>query len=346
MLRSWKVTWRTCDNQLSDISPDNRHVLGTPAYADGFGPTTLDLLATADGSVARSFTSARNGRSATYFDEVWEDADPRARRDLPGRPSGRSCGSASTARWSTPSRPGAGRSTPGRRSSSRRADRVRRARSRGPTLSRPQGYYRCTMSDRAGPLDDMHRQIAGSLTGRVSKWIVLAAVLGITVIMAGFSAKLTSVQNNEASSWLPESAESTQVLEELSETVDPNDIPTLVVYQRDGGLTEDDLAQIEDDGGGDRRDRRRHRPGRADARGRGGGRGPGGAGADAGVRRRRGRLPLLRAQLRHQRLERHPRRRRPDPRHRDARRRTRSTSPATAARPPTPPRPSRASTPT
>ena len=83
----------------------------------------------------------------------------------------------------------------------------------------------------------MHRQIAGSLTGRVSKWIVLAVVLGITVIMAGFSAKLTSVQNNEASSWLPESAESTQVLEELSETVDPNDIPTLVVYQRDGGLT-------------------------------------------------------------------------------------------------------------
>ncbi|MCY4725220.1 MMPL family transporter [Nocardioides sp. STR2] len=94
----------------------------------------------------------------------------------------------------------------------------------------------------------MHRQIAGALTGRVTKWIVLVAVLLLTGIMATFSAKLTSVQNNEASSWLPESAESTQVLEELSETVDPNDIPTLVVYQRDGGLTEDDLAQIEADG--------------------------------------------------------------------------------------------------
>ncbi len=94
----------------------------------------------------------------------------------------------------------------------------------------------------------MHRQIAGILTGRVTKWIVLVAVLALTGIMATFSAKLTSVQNNEASSWLPESAESTQVLEELSETVDPNDIPTLVVYQRDGGLTEDDLAQIEADG--------------------------------------------------------------------------------------------------
>src|SRR6476620_5924733 len=94
----------------------------------------------------------------------------------------------------------------------------------------------------------MHRQIAGTLTGRVTKWIVLVAVLALTAIMASFSAKLTSVQNNEASSWLPESAESTQVLEELSETVDPNDIPTLVVYQRDGGLTDDDLAQIEADG--------------------------------------------------------------------------------------------------
>src|SRR5215207_6935507 len=94
----------------------------------------------------------------------------------------------------------------------------------------------------------MHRQIAGSLTGRVSKWIVFAAVIVITGFMATFSAQLTSVQNNEASSWLPESAESTKVLEELSETVDPNDIPTLVVYHRDGGLTDDDLAAMEADG--------------------------------------------------------------------------------------------------
>jgi RND superfamily putative drug exporter len=94
----------------------------------------------------------------------------------------------------------------------------------------------------------MHRQIAGALTGRVTKWIVLVAVLIITGIMAGFSAKLASVQNNEASSWLPGSAESTKVLEELSESVDPNDIPTLVVYHRDGGLTDDDLAVMEEDG--------------------------------------------------------------------------------------------------
>lgn len=75
MMRSWKVRWETCDNQLSDISPDNRHVLGTPAYADGFGPQDLDLLTTTDGTVVRSFASARDGSSATYFDEVWEDAE-------------------------------------------------------------------------------------------------------------------------------------------------------------------------------------------------------------------------------------------------------------------------------
>ena len=75
MLRSWRVKWRTCDNQLSDISPDNRHVLGTPAYGDGFGPRDLDVLTTADGSVVHSFRSSRDGRSATYFDEVWEDAE-------------------------------------------------------------------------------------------------------------------------------------------------------------------------------------------------------------------------------------------------------------------------------
>jgi hypothetical protein len=75
LLRSSAVRWRTCDNQLSDLSPDNRRVLGTPAYADGFGPGSLDVLATADGSVEHSFTSARDGSSATYFDEVWEDPE-------------------------------------------------------------------------------------------------------------------------------------------------------------------------------------------------------------------------------------------------------------------------------
>jgi len=91
----------------------------------------------------------------------------------------------------------------------------------------------------------MHRQIAGKLTGPVTKWIVLVAWLALVAGAGTLSAKLIDVQNNEASSWLPGSAESTKVVDELSDTVNPNDIPTLVVYHRSSGLTAPDLAAMD-----------------------------------------------------------------------------------------------------
>jgi putative drug exporter of the RND superfamily len=92
----------------------------------------------------------------------------------------------------------------------------------------------------------MHAHIAGKLTGRITKWIVLGVWVVLFATVGALSSKLIDVQNNEASSWLPESAESTEVLDELSETVDPNDIPTLVVYHRSSGLTDEDLATMEE----------------------------------------------------------------------------------------------------
>lgn len=94
----------------------------------------------------------------------------------------------------------------------------------------------------------MHIQIAGKLTGRVTKWIVLVAVILVTMIMGSFAGKLTSVQNNEAESWLPDNAESTQAIQELEAFQDPNDLVTTVVYYRESGLTEGDLAAIESHG--------------------------------------------------------------------------------------------------
>ncbi|MEP9361914.1 MMPL family transporter [Nocardioides sp. CN2-186] len=90
----------------------------------------------------------------------------------------------------------------------------------------------------------MHRQIAGSLTNRRTKWVVAVVALLIFFPMAALGAKLTDVQNNEASSWLPSSAESTRALDRLAPFQDQNDIPTIVVYHRAGGLTPDDLAAI------------------------------------------------------------------------------------------------------
>ena len=78
----------------------------------------------------------------------------------------------------------------------------------------------------------MHRQIAGKLTGRVTKWFVLAFWIIAWSSPVAPAAKLTDVQNNEAlllaarpppsrprrwTSWQP--------------FQDPNDIPTTIVYE-------------------------------------------------------------------------------------------------------------------
>jgi len=94
----------------------------------------------------------------------------------------------------------------------------------------------------------MHRQIAGKLTSPVTKWVVLVVFVLLFFVMSGLGSKLADVKNNEQSSWVPSSAESTRVADEISSTVNPNDIPTLVVYHRTGGLTDNDLAAIETHG--------------------------------------------------------------------------------------------------
>lgn len=94
----------------------------------------------------------------------------------------------------------------------------------------------------------MHRQIAGKLTGPVTKWLVVVGVLALTVAMSILGAKLNDVKDNEASSWLPGSAESTKVADELAKDVNPNDIPTLVVYHRASGLTQADFAAMDAQG--------------------------------------------------------------------------------------------------
>src|SRR4051794_5602874 len=108
----------------------------------------------------------------------------------------------------------------------------------------PPGFIRMLVVPARWWSDPMHRQIAGKLTGRVTKWFVLGFWVLVLAVSSGFASKLTDVQNNEAASWLPASAESTQALEKLKPFQDPNDIPTVVVYSRPGGLTADDLAAI------------------------------------------------------------------------------------------------------
>src|SRR5689334_19379044 len=98
--------------------------------------------------------------------------------------------------------------------------------------SRTKGKPGCALWGPSDGMTAMHRQIAGKLTGRVTKWIVLILWVLALGIFGAYAQKLADVQNNEASSWLPESAESTKALEQLTPFQNPDAIPTVVVYER------------------------------------------------------------------------------------------------------------------
>ncbi|MFF3493983.1 MMPL family transporter [Streptomyces sp. NPDC002795] len=90
------------------------------------------------------------------------------------------------------------------------------------------------------------RGVAWLVCGRRSKWLVLLLWLVVIVGTAPLAQKLTDAQDNDAQSWLPGSAESTQVLD-LSKDFRPETIPAVVVYAREGGLTGADRARIAKD---------------------------------------------------------------------------------------------------
>ncbi len=86
-------------------------------------------------------------------------------------------------------------------------------------------------------------KIAGSFTGPVTKWIVLAFWLAVVPFAGYFGGQLVDEQNNETESWLPDTAESTVALDRLTE-VNPgsqNQIPTEVVYDGGEGVSDADL---------------------------------------------------------------------------------------------------------
>ncbi|WP_405926294.1 MMPL family transporter [Streptomyces sp. NBC_00035] len=96
------------------------------------------------------------------------------------------------------------------------------------------------------PQGKQRRGIAWLVCGKRSKWAVVGLWLVLLVLTAPFAQKLTDAQDNDAASWLPGSAESTQVLQ-ISEDFRPEQIPAVVVYARDGGLTAQDRTQITED---------------------------------------------------------------------------------------------------
>jgi putative drug exporter of the RND superfamily len=89
------------------------------------------------------------------------------------------------------------------------------------------------------------RRLASIVTGRRSKWAVLALWIVLFVAMFPLSGKLGDETKDDTTSFLPESAESTEVVKILDDDFASGETSqSLIVYSRDGGLTEADKRKI------------------------------------------------------------------------------------------------------
>lgn len=88
-------------------------------------------------------------------------------------------------------------------------------------------------------------RLAALPTGRRSAFVVLIAWIAIVAAISPLAAKLTDVQENETSQWLPGNAESLEVTRAQESFAADEAVPAVIIYHRDGGLTADDRQAIE-----------------------------------------------------------------------------------------------------
>jgi RND superfamily putative drug exporter len=86
-------------------------------------------------------------------------------------------------------------------------------------------------------------RIAAIPAGSWTKWVVMGFWLVVLVVAYPLSSKLTGAEKNDASAWLPASAESVKVLDVQARFQPPNTYPGVVVYYRASGLTVADRAK-------------------------------------------------------------------------------------------------------
>jgi RND superfamily putative drug exporter len=85
------------------------------------------------------------------------------------------------------------------------------------------------------------------ICGRRSKFLIVAFWILVVAALGGLAGKLQGAEKNDASSYLPGSAESTQELNEQAAFQSKNYNPALVVYVRDSGVTAADMAKARAD---------------------------------------------------------------------------------------------------
>jgi putative drug exporter of the RND superfamily len=89
------------------------------------------------------------------------------------------------------------------------------------------------------------RRLASVVTGRRTKWFVLVGWIVVLVITQPIGSKLSDVTTDDTESFLPASAESTEVVRLLNSDFSQGETDTgIVVYKHSGGLTAADKEKI------------------------------------------------------------------------------------------------------
>jgi RND superfamily putative drug exporter len=81
------------------------------------------------------------------------------------------------------------------------------------------------------------------VSGRWTKWMVLALWVVIFAVAGPLAGKLNGVEKNDNSAWLPGSAEATKVLEQQHTFQSKDTAPAIVLYERTSGVTAADLRK-------------------------------------------------------------------------------------------------------
>ena len=90
--------------------------------------------------------------------------------------------------------------------------------------------------------------LASVVTGRRTKWVVLVLWILVLLVMQPLGAKLADETTDDTESFLPDSAESTEVVRILDDDFGGGETTQgQIVYRRTGGLTAEDKQRIIDD---------------------------------------------------------------------------------------------------
>jgi RND superfamily putative drug exporter len=93
----------------------------------------------------------------------------------------------------------------------------------------------------------MTRSVINVITSHRMKYVIILFWLIVVAVAVPLAGKLTGAQKNDAKSWLPGSAESTQVLDEQAAFSSPDTIPAVIVYERPSRLSDADVVKITND---------------------------------------------------------------------------------------------------